>query len=611
MYGYFGQYAVINLEKQTVKQELLSEDILKKYIGGSGLNAYLLGKYVNPACDSLSAENTLIYSIGPYAGTLIPTSGRHQISAKSPLTGTIGEADVGGHWGAAFRNTGFDALVIQGKAPKPVYLSIENQKITFHDATFIWGKDTFVTTDRLTSLYGTKTQVSCIGPAGENQILIASILHDGRHARAAGRGGLGAVMGSKLLKAVVVSETSSLLPDIFNKESLRESARSVARIVAEKMKIFGQFGTVGTIEGAHYLGDVPIKNWQEGVYPESYENLSGQVMVESGVLKKRFFCKQCPIGCGRTIELSDKSLGAGPEYETMCMYGTNCLISSMDVVLQANEIANRSGFDTISSGSVISMLMEAYELGIVSENDLGGVKPEWGSENALLSLLTAIANNSEVGKLLGQGAYRVAEHFGCPDIAIHVKGLEVPAHDPRAFSSLGLSYATGNRGACHLQGMTYSFEKGLGLPERGFPGGEITRFDSERKPELTVYSQDWMSLCDSLKICKFSLFGGVTVTKASEWLNLITGWDFSSDDLLKAGERIYTLKRMFNVRAGFSRTDDTLPRRLRSSPKGGGAGDHLPPNLDDDLDIYYKIRGWDTQGIPTKEKLMELELLWI
>lgn len=608
MYGYFGEYVLINLTTREVMIKSLSEHIFRHYIGGSGLNAKLITDLIDPKCDPLGPENVLTYSVGPFCGSLIPTSGRHQISAKSPLTGTIGESDIGGYWGYAFKTTGFDALAIAGISPDPVYILINDSSISIQSATHLWGLDTFDTTAMLKQKYGKQAQISCIGPSGENCQLIASILHDGREARMAGRGGLGAVMGSKNLKAVVVGTTGNKKTTFFDNEALKKSAIQTSKTLVSDVKALGQYGTVGTIVGAEILGDVPIKNWQAGEWKDGVWELSGMNIVNQGLLKKRFFCKQCPIGCGRVVELSDGEPGGGPEYETSCLFGSNCLIDDNETIFAANELANRAGFDTISAGNVVSMIMEAFEKGIISKRDLNGIEPVWGSGKALIALLQEVVNNSELGALLSQGAARLSKQFGCEGMAMHVKGLELPAHDPRAYSGLGLSYATSNRGACHLQGFTYSFEKGLGFPELGFPGGEITRFNSENKHILTANSQNWMSLCDSLKLCKFSLFGKVTLSLTTEWINLITNWEMDWKSLLKCGERIFTLKRLFNIQAGFSRKDDTLPHRLQYTPKGGGTLDHLPPDHETMLNAYYDYRGWDVNGIPSNKKIKDLNL---
>ncbi|MEW6549936.1 MAG: aldehyde ferredoxin oxidoreductase C-terminal domain-containing protein, partial [Spirochaetota bacterium] len=274
-------------------------------------------------------------------------------------------------------------------------------------------------------------------------------------------------------------------------------------------------------------------------------------------------------------------------------------------ILAANEIANRLGIDTISAGGVIGFLMEAYEKGMTGGLDLSGVMPAWGNAEALVSLMELIGKREGIGALLGEGVARASAVFGHEDFAVHVKGLELPAHDPRAFNALGLSYATGNRGACHLQGLTYSFEKNLTLPEKGFDAVQ-DRFGLDRKAELTAVSQDYMSVLDSLKLCKFALYGGLTASRIVQWLNLATGWDMDTESLFLAGERIFNLKRLINCARGASRKDDTLPKRIRFEPKGGGAGLNLPPDLDTSLDAYYAFRGWTADGIPSPERLKKL-----
>ena len=557
-------------------------------------------------------------------GTQAPTSGRHEIASLSPLTGLFAESDVGGSWGSVFRATGFDFLAIVGASEKPVTLVVTESGARVEDALPLWGSDTFATYDHYSQKYpGSET--ACIGIAGERLVRIACVSHDGRDARMAGRCGLGAVMGSKKLKAVVAAPGAfgSTAPGAFaaaapgaaskaprrihDAPALAASAREVARSLPLRAELMSKFGTSGTLKGAYSFGDIPIKNWALGSTDISLEALSGQKLSETGRLKKRFFCTMCSIGCGRVIELSDGKLGAGAEYETVCELGSNLLIDDIETVLAANEKANRYGIDTISAGGVIGFLMEAYEKNQLNGEDLSGVVPLWGSGEALLALIDLIGTKTGIGAFLGDGVAKVSRRIGSPDYAIHVKGLEFPAHDPRAFNSLGLSYATGNRGACHLQGMTYSFEKSLSLPERNFASPQ-DRFGHERKAALVAASQDFMSLLDSLKLCKFSLFGGSSASIALEWLNLATGWNMDMDEFFRAGERIFNLKRLYNVSRGASRKDDTLPKRILSEPKGGGAGQNLPPDFEASLDEYYALRGWTKNGIPTMAKIEELGL---
>lgn len=602
----YGKALFVDLTTGTSTSKTLEESLLRAYIGGSGIAAWLFSSLVPPGIDPLDPANPLVFALGPLCGTTAPTSGRHELASLSPLTGLFAESDVGGAWGSVFRNTGYDFLVIVGASKMPATLVVTESGARIEEAGALWGQDTFATYDHYAEKYpGSET--ACIGIAGERLVKIACVSHDGRDARMAGRCGLGAVMGSKKLKAVVAAPSSKAPRAIHDAAALGELTREVARNLPLKAELMSKFGTAGTLKGAYTFGDVPFKNWAQGGTEINLDAISGQKLAETGRLKKRFFCTMCSIGCGRVVELSDGKLGAGAEYETVCELGANLLIDDIEAILAANEKANRYGIDTISAGGVIGFLMEAYEKNELNGLDLSGVVPAWGSGEALVRLIDLMGTRTGVGAFLGEGVAKVSKSVGNPDYAIHVKGLEFPAHDPRAFNSLGLSYATGNRGACHLQGMTYSFEKSLSLPERDFAKPQ-DRFGFERKAELVVASQDFMSLMDSLKLCKFSLFGGSSATMALEWLNLATGWDMTMEEFFKAGERIFNLKRLYNCSRGAGRKDDSLPKRILFEPKGGGAGQNLPPNFDASLDDYYALRGWTKAGIPTMAKIEELGL---
>lgn len=603
----YGKALIVDLSKRSFQTKTLSEPLLRAYIGGSGIAAWLFSTLVPPGIDPLEPANPLIFALGPLCGTPSPTSGRHEIAALSPLTGLFAESDVGGAWGNAFRNTGFDFLVVTGASDKPLALVITESGARFEDALPVWGSDTFATYDYYSQKYpGSET--ACIGVAGEQLVNIACIAHDGRDARMAGRCGLGAVMGSKHLKAVVAASSTRSLREISNIETLRQEAREVAKKLVIATEAMSKFGTSGSFGAFYEMGDVPIKNWSLGAADLDVAAFSGQKMVETGRLKKRFFCAMCPIGCGRIVQLSDGSLGGGPEYETLSLLGANCMVDDIETILMANEKANRYGIDTISAGGVIAFLMEAYEKGEINGQDLSGITPSWGSGKALLDLVDLIGTRKGIGALLGQGVARASQAFGNSNYAFHVKGLEFPGHDPRAFNSLGLSYATSNRGACHLQSMSYGYERRLTFPEAGFDTPQ-DRFSTERKPELVIAAQNFMSLLDSLKLCKFSVGGGNSASQALRWLNLVTGWDMGIDEFLKAGERIFNLKRLYNVSRGISKKDDCLPKRILTNPKGGGAGRNLPPDFEASLERYYELRGWTEDGIPTKAKVSELALL--
>ncbi len=602
----YGKALFVDLSTGASTVEVLEEPLLRSFIGGSGVAAWLFSRQAPAGIGPLDPANPLVFALGPLCGTSAPTSGRHEVAALSPLTGLFAESDVGGAWGSVFRNTGFDFLVISGASDKPVSLVVTEAGGRVEDAAAVWGLDTFAAYDH----YGAKypgSETACIGVAGERMVSIACVAHDGRDARMAGRCGLGAVMGSKKLKTVVAAPSGKAPRRIHDAAALGLASREVARKMAAATEAMGKFGTAGSLGGFYDMGDVPVKNWALGAADLDIAAISGQRMTESGRLKKRFFCTMCPIGCGRVVELSDGSLGGGPEYETLSLLGANCMIDDIEAILTANEKANRYGIDTISAGSAIAFLMEAYEKGQIRGQDLSGVVPTWGSGKALVELIDLIGTKTGIGALLGEGVAKTSLRLGSPDYAVHVKGLEFPGHDPRAFNSMALSYATSNRGACHLQGMSYNYERKLAFPEEGFDTPQ-DRFGNERKPELVIATQNFMSLVDSLKLCKFSIGGGNSATQAFQWINAATGWGMSLDEFLKAGERIFNLKRLYNVTRGVSRKDDRLPKRILSEPKGGGAGQNLPADFEASLDRYYALRGWTKDGVPTKEKMKELGL---
>ncbi|MCX7027995.1 MAG: aldehyde ferredoxin oxidoreductase family protein [Spirochaetes bacterium] len=601
----YGRALFVDLTTEAQRVESIDESVLKTHIGGSGMAIWLFAKLAPPALEPFDPANPLVFAVGPLCGTTAPTSGRHEVAALSPLTGLFAESDVGGAWGSVFRNTGFDFLTIVGASKKPVSLVITETGARIEDASELWGvADSFETAE----FYETKypgSETACIGPAGERLVRIACVVHDGRDARVAGRCGLGAVMGSKKLKAIVTTPSSKAPRQVHDREGLVASTREVAKNLPSALEGMAKFGTSGSFGAFYEAGDVPVKNWSLGAAALDIPRMTGQRMAESGRLKKRFFCRTCTIGCGRVVELSDGREGGGPEYETISLMGADCMVDDLDAIISANEKANRLGIDTISTGNTIAFLMEAYERGETRGVDLSGVVPAWGSSKALLRLVDLIGRREGIGELLGEGVARASKVIGSPDYAIHVKGLELPGHDPRAFNSMGLSYATANRGGCHLQGLTYNYERRLTMPERGFDLPQ-DRFGTERKPELVIASQDYMCLMDSLKLCKFSIGGGSSVTKALEWLNLATGWDMSLEEFLRAGERIFDEKRLYNISRGVSRKDDRLPVRLQFQPKGGGAGQNLPPDMATSLDRYYELRGWTQDGVPTMVKLEEL-----
>ncbi len=604
MNGYQGKIAIVDLKERTSREMFLEKDVAEKYIGGSGLGTYLLLRYCTPSTKPLSPSNPLIFMTGPFMGAGIPTSGRHQLVTKSPLTGVFLESDAGGSFGFHLKRSGFDGIVILGKSEKPVILTLIDGKVGFENGEPLWGLDTFETDESLKSRFGGNAGVSCIGPAGERLVPLAGIFHDGTDARAAGRGGAGAVMGSKNLKAILARGDART--DFFDARTLKAMISSKNQILKEKGAGMTLYGTVGGMGLAEELGDLPVRNWKQGSWKEEVREITGQRMAET-ILTGNYGCVACPVRCGRVVDIGGGNIG-GPEYETMAMLGSNCLVNDLDAIARANEACNRLGIDTISTGSVIAFAMECFEHGFLTEEQ-AGMPLHWGNGEAVNYLVRKIGECEGIGSLLGKGTRAASEELGggARKFAIHSKGLEFPAHDPRCFKSLAAGYATSTRGACHLNGYSYAWERSASFPEFGYPEKQDRTVD-RGKGVMGARFQNLSSLADSLKICKFTLLMGVSLSDISQWLKCVTGRDFSIEELERTGERIYTMKRLFNTGHGLSRKDDSLPERILKEPRGsGGSADYLP-DLQAQLDEYYEYRGWTREGIPTPEKLEELGL---
>jgi aldehyde:ferredoxin oxidoreductase len=585
--GYMGKILRIGLTDKSVAEEKLKSMEFKQFIGGSGLGAKILFNETDGNTlfnetdgntDPLGPENVLIYLTGPFVNTPVPTSGRHCIVAKSPLSGIWGESDIGGKWGVWLKRLGYDGLVVKGVSEYPVYVYLGAGKREIRDARHLWGKDTYEIEGFLQEELGHEIAISCIGIAGENLVKFASIMHDGKHARAAGRCGFGAVMGSKKLKAIVLKR-GKLKPSLYNRGELLKDIRRTVPLLKEIKKDSTLYGTSRSITPAEALGDLPIKNWQLGNWSEGAEKINGRKMAET-ILVGRYSCHGCPVACGRVVKISNGPFspvdGAGYEYETGAMLGSNCLIDDMEAISKANELCNRYGLDTITTGSVAAFAMEAFEKGVLTEGDTNGLKVNWGSTEVLLQLIELIAKRKGVGDILAEGSKRASDIIGhnSSAFAIHAKNLELPGHDPRCFNGLGLGYATSNRGACHTNSFAY------------------------------IYI---MALCDSLHICKFTAFG-LQAEDLHRWLNWVTGWNINFEEFLRIGERLYNLKRLYNVTCGIDRKDDNLPERILNLHREGLHAPERLPDLDKMLDEYYMVRGWDKNGIPRKEKLSNLGL---
>ena len=608
--GYMGEIVKINLSNKKVEKIILKKEVLKKFIGGSGLGAKFLFELTGPGTDPLGEENVLIFMTGPLTGTKAFSSDRFSVITKSPLTGIYTESDCGGRWGSMLKKSGYDGIIIEGISEKPVYIWINDKEVKIIDASGVWGLDTFDTYKKLKELTTPKAEVACIGPAGEKLVRYAAIMTEGVSARAAARSGVGTVMGSKKLKAIVVSGNQSF--EIHNQEGFEKFYKEHSKAMVSETKVLGEFGTSCGVESNEKIGALPIKNWGERRFFDAGK-ISGQYMAKE-ILKKRYFCGKCLIGCGREIEVMEgkyktDGITAGPEYETVSMMGSNLFINDIRAVAKTNELCNRYGLDTVSTGSVIAMTMECYEHELIDKNWLDGVDLKWGNEDAVIEMIHKIGKREGIGKLLGEGTVRIAKEIGsyAIEFAIQVKGLETTALDPRAKTGIALGYATSNRGGAHNESFCHDFQEGAVLPDLGYPE-TVDRLDPKGAPQFVVKFQHFMSMFDALHTCKFTVFGGMTLKPLVEMLELITGFGLNEREYLKTGERMFNLKRLYNIKCGVSRKDDTLPPRYLTQKRGiGEYEDQLPP-LGMLLDEYYKLRGWSEIGIPVAEKIKELEL---
>ncbi|MBI1986782.1 MAG: aldehyde ferredoxin oxidoreductase family protein [Nitrospinae bacterium] len=609
MKGYMGKLLRVNLTRGEIQAEELKPSLARDYIGGAGLGTRICYDEILPTADPLGPDNKILFMTGPITATRFPTSARYEVCTKSPLTGIWADASSSGYWGAQFKATGFDGLILEGISPRPVYLSIKDGQAELRDASQLAGKDSFETQELIQQELGDKrVRVACIGQAGEKGVLISSVMND--EGRAAGRAGVGAVMGSKRLKAIAVRGNQKI--EVADEHVFNEFAKKLHTGLTQHplAAALGAYGTATMLDQAWVTGDIPIQNWRKGYWKEGSIALGGRKMADT-ILKPHGACFNCPIRCARWIKIESGRYameGPGPEYETLTSLGTLCLNDNLEAVCYANDLCNRYGIDTISAGSVVAFAMEAYEKGALDKAETGGLDLTWGNAEAVIELVRQIGEKKGLGELLGQGVKRAAAAIGkgSEAYAVHVKGLEVPMHDPRAYYSLAVNYATSPRGACHLHGMPMMFELGAFItPEAGVtykPG----RFDKNGKGLLTKVGQDLASVVNSLVVCFFAGMG-LQPLHHMVLLNSCTGLGYSSQEILQIGERISNLQRAFNLRCGITGTDDKLPPRLLEATTEGGAAGRVP-DLAYQLTEYYQLRGWTPEGIPTEEKLRELGL---
>jgi len=587
MHGWTGRLLRVDLSTQNTSIEEINEEILHLYLGGRGLGAYLVYTEVPPDTDPLSPENILAFCTGAMTGVRVPTGGRSSMSTLSPLTGTIFDANSGSQFGVRLRWAGYDALVITGKSDNPVWLEISAAGAQIHPADHLWGLDIPKTVEQLRTK---DSGVVSIGPAGENQVLFASIADEG--GRSYGRGGVGAVMGSKNLKAIVACGKDR--PGIANQEIYNFVNYEAGKMVAASPRTsqgLPEFGTSVLVNLMNWYGVLPTRNFQQGEF-EHAERISGERLRDE-FLTKRGACWSCPIGCKRKTKTRHEE-GEGPEYETIYALGSSLGIDDFETVIEANYLCNRLGMDTISCGATIACSMELAQRGIL-DTELA-----FGRADLLLKTIEDVAYRRGLGDYIAEGSKRLSIRFGMPETAMQVKGLEFPAYDPRGMQGQGLLYATSNRGACHLRGNMLGPEL-LGAPKM------LDRHASSGKAGILIVIQHTNAVIDSIGMCKFVNFA-IGDDFFARLMRAVTGVKYEVQDLQLAGERIWNLERLYNLRAGFSREDDTLPPRFLSEPlKEGGSAGHVV-HLDEMLAEYYRFRGWTSEGVPTSKKLETLGL---
>ncbi len=598
--SYHGKILRVNLATKEFQSEELSKDLAKKFIGGRGLGTKIFTDEVDAKVDAFSPENKLIFATGALTSTTAPTGGRYMVITKSPLTHTIASSNSGGFFGAKLKSTGIDVLIFEGKAETPSYLYIDENTVELRDATHLWGKDAHETTDILMAEVGEKTaKVTCIGQAGENLSLISSIMNDKN--RAAGRSGVGAVMGSKNLKAIIASGKHKTLID--DKEAFKAAVKDKLKLLKEN-GVTGEglptFGTKVLDNIINSSGLYPTRNFQKAQFDKTDE-ISGEALIEKGYLIKGIACYACPIACGRLVELPQGKKGEGPEYEPGWAFGALCEISDLNTIAQANFMCNELGLDPISVGVTLAAAMELYERGYIKKEEFEkGPELKFGNSESLLYYIKKIAHGEGIGKKLALGSYRFAESYGHPEFSMTVKKQEIPAYDPRGVQGQGLAYATSNRGGCHVRAYLISPEI-LGTPEKLDPQ------ELNGKPEWVKAFQDLTAVIDSAGLCLFTSFA-LGAQDYADLLNKATGFNYTVDEMMLTGERIWNLERIFNLNAGLTKDDDTLPKRLLEVPIPDGPNKGNVHRLSELLPDYYKLRGWSEEGTPTDDKLKELGL---
>ncbi len=599
MYGYYGKFLKVDLTSGEIGELPVNEQMAREFLGGCGLSARLIYNSVKPGMDVLDPQNPLVFAAGPYVGTPIPMVSRSSVCGVSPQTGYWGEATTGGVFPFRIKAAGYDGIFITGKAKKPVYLLVIDGKTEIKDASKLWGKNSYQTQELIKKEINQRgLSISCIGEGGENLVKYAGVMND--EGRTAGRCGMGTLMGSKNLKAVAV--TGSQTAPQADEAKLRELSRQFRELLIGRRASMMEYGTQGYMETGYVIGDSPARYFTRTVFPV---HRVSAVSFRRDYTIENYACFGCPTMCGRELKHFKKGPDSidGPEYETVGTFGPLSWNFDKDIIVQANQFCNETGIDTISAGVTIAYAMYLFEKGILSENK-AGMKIEWGDGKTILKLLKMIVKREGIGDLLAEGTLKVAQALGAdPETVAAVKGLEIPMHDPRNTTGMAISYATGSRGACHLRGDYYSFDLGSRVPEYGIQA--FDRFESKGKSPMAAKYQNFKDVYDSILMCKFA---NATPTQMVDFLNAITGWNVTTDELLVIGDRSMNIKRSISNKLGVNRTHDHMPD-ISIAPMKEGATAGKSPNMDTLLREYYQFRQWDWEtGKPKAEKLVSLGL---
>jgi len=606
--GYMGKILRVNLSENKITSEPLKLKTAQLVMGGRGIGSKIIFDEVAPKTDPLGIENKIVFATGPLTGSKAPSCCRYVVVTKSPLTNTITMANAGGFFGPEIKFAGYDAIVIEGKAKKPSFIQIKNSEVKIRDASFLWGLNTNDTEDYLKERLGaSNSKIASIGPAGEKLVKFSSVI-SGK--RAAGRGGVGAVMGSKNLKAVVVQGTGKI--NYADESTFNETVKELHKKYKESptlLKDFAKYGTPDIIGLINELGILPTRNFQLGKF-DDIENIDA--IAQKTFVKKHLSCYICPVGCGKIKLITSGPYAGmsseGPEYESSVLLGPNCGIKDIDAIIAADRLCDEFGLDTISTGNAIGFAMELYERKILSKKDTEGIVLKFGNSEALIQMIRKIAFREGLGDILAEGVRYASKKIGkgAEKYALHVKGMELPGYDPRGAKAHGFGFAVSPRGACHNKGYSIQEIFNNTKPEK------VDRFEVKGKGRLTKWNQDFRAIADSASMCAFvfDMADDLPDSVAKLWGSL-TGFNVTEKDVWRVGERVNNIERAFNFREGFSRADDILPKRIMEEPMPAGPAKGQivsKEDLDLMLDEYYEARGWDQNGKPKKSSLIKLGL---